>query len=127
MNNWSINYNECKTCGKTNRKHAAKGYCTKCYYYTIDDKKREWYQKNKESLLKRLRRGYTTIKKEYIYINEWTGKTNNQYNGIQFRCSGCDLKCLINSPFNDIIRNGYRYNKFKEQLLIECTKKLEKE
>ncbi|EGD45733.1 hypothetical protein Cpap_0060 [Ruminiclostridium papyrosolvens DSM 2782] len=30
-NKWSLNYNNCISCGTTNHKHKAKGLCTRCY------------------------------------------------------------------------------------------------
>jgi hypothetical protein len=33
---WSRKYACCRGCDSTNRKHQAKGYCTRCYYHFVD-------------------------------------------------------------------------------------------
>jgi len=32
MKHWARDYDECTTCGSTDRKHLARGLCTTCYY-----------------------------------------------------------------------------------------------
>ena len=63
---WSRDHEQCRGCGRTDRKHMAKGLCNPCYqteYRNNDDnkdrivrKKQEWYYRyHEDNLLKRKR------------------------------------------------------------------------
>lgn len=54
---WSLRYPKCICCGTIERKHNAKGYCTKCYDKTFVDKN-DYYRKNKEKVRQKDRDKY---------------------------------------------------------------------
>jgi len=49
---WSRKYNFCSVCGKNDRKHQARGVCSKCYQYSRREYKRiynnKWYHAHPE-------------------------------------------------------------------------------
>ena len=44
---WAMNYAACVSCGRTDRKHAARGLCVRCYdrERTIQDKEKSWHER----------------------------------------------------------------------------------
>jgi len=125
MRRWAKKHDKCIKCGKTEHKHIGHGICYMCKRVRKGVRASGSYWNLRDHKVKaQMQEARGDLKAWEPLSDKWIGKTQEEYNGQEYRCSGCEKECIVKSPFKDISKQSIEFGVFRKALVKECPKKI---
>ena len=114
MRRWANKYESCIKCNKTEHPHVSFGVCKLCK--SVRKGKRatgsQWNERD-ERVRNRTAKLRGNLKMWEELSKTWIGQTQKEYDGQEYRCSGCEKECMVKSPFKDVIKDSFQFGQFR--------------